>query len=83
MTFTTRKTEAGRTIIESDGYIEYYKAYEQGALVCKVSIPAGMDAETAIMALRGLRAPNAGANYIDWIREAVPGIRVMHWSRIQ
>lgn len=84
MAINTRTTRTGRVIIELDGCSDYYDgAMVQGALICKISLPAGTNINESINELRGLRAPDAGPNYIGGIREALPGIRVLEWRRVQ
>ncbi|MFD1216399.1 hypothetical protein [Microbulbifer celer] len=84
MATKTRTTRTGRVIIELDGCSDYYGgAMVQGALICKVSLPADTDINESINELRALRAPDAGPNYIGAIREALPGVRVLEWRRVQ
>jgi hypothetical protein len=42
MTTSVHTSKSGRTIIESDGYSESYRAYISGAQTGKVSIPASV-----------------------------------------
>lgn len=82
MAIKTRITKTGRIVIELDGCSDYYDgALVQGSLVCKISVPAESNVDQVLYDLP--RCPNAGRDYIDAIREAVPGIRVYHWSRVQ
>jgi len=79
MAITTRKTRTGRIIIEKDGYISK-NWQEVGQVVCKISVPADSDIERVIYNLPD--CPNAGPDYIDAIREAIPGVRVYEWRKV-
>lgn len=82
MAVKTHVTKSGRTVIELDGRSDYYSgALMQGAVVCKISVPAGANVDRVIHDLPCV--PNAGPRYIEAIREAVPGIRVLEWDRVQ
>lgn len=81
MGIIVRNTRAGRKIIELDGHSDYYGAYVQGALVCRISVPQDYHYHWVVANLPN--CPNAGPQYIDAIREAVPGIRVYEWRQIQ
>ncbi len=84
MGYTSHTTKSGRTVIETDGRSEFYgNALVQGNIIARFSVPSNMIPDAAIAALRSgncHRCKNAGPDYIDSIRDAVPGIRVFSWK---
>lgn len=85
MGYEHHSTKTGRTVIVTDGRSPT-GALMQGAIISRFSVPLGVTPEDAIATLRGRnchRCKNAGPNYIESIRDAVPGIRVFEWSMVR
>lgn len=88
MTTTVRTTPAGRFIVETDGYDKLWNAVIQGALVCKVSLPASVELEEDDYGWSGIDPVMMGEREPLWmilqraINRELPGARVFYHRRI-
>ncbi len=74
MGISTHITKSGRTMIEMDGRSDFYGgALVQGNVICRISIPSGMDVDYVV----------DNMPTIAYLRDAAPGIRVYEWRKVQ